>query len=94
MLTINFSEISNKEGIFVTGLAEFMVDSLNTLVKGLPDQVLANGGTIAVDRVSRCRTFHRKVIMIIRLGMMLDEGGCDDHILGFNLQGCLNKQEM
>lgn len=85
MLAVNFSEIGNEEGVFVTRLAEFVVDCLDTLVKGLTNQMFANRGAVAVEGFGDGMIFHREVIMIEGLGMMLDEGGCNDHILGSDL---------
>lgn len=53
MLAIDVTEIGNEEGVFVTGLAQFMVDGLDTAVESLANHLLGNGGAIVVDIVSK-----------------------------------------
>lgn len=57
MLAIDVTKISNEEGVFVTGLAEFMVDGLNTAVEGLANHLLGNDGAIVVSILRKRSTF-------------------------------------
>lgn len=53
MLAIDVTEVSDEEGVFVTGLAHFMVDGLHTAVEGVANHLLGNGGAIVVDIVRK-----------------------------------------
>lgn len=61
-----------------------MVDGLNSLVEGLTDEMLGNGRAILRESIGSGELLHLKMIGIIikRLGIMLEDGSCDDHILG------------
>ncbi len=50
MLTVHVAKISYEEGILIAGLAELVVDSLDTTGEGVTNELLGNGGAIAGGR--------------------------------------------
>lgn len=51
VLAVDFAKISNKEGVFVAGIAHFVVDGLNALVKSFSNQLFCDSRAIMMGKI-------------------------------------------
>jgi hypothetical protein len=49
VLSINFPEISNEKGVFVAWFADFMIDTFNPLLQGIPNYSLRSIGAMVLQ---------------------------------------------
>lgn len=80
MLAVDLAKVGNEEGVFFAGFAHLMVDGLNTLVKGLADELLGVvGHSILQGRVQdgflQCKV---RVIDIVDIGV--EDCRCHNHV--------------
>jgi hypothetical protein len=93
MLAINLAQVGHEEGVFLAGLAEVLVNALNSLTEGIANQLPRQQFVVIAVAVESIvlRLFEERarnllgingiIDILWRWSQWVDERDCHDHIL-------------
>jgi hypothetical protein len=80
MLAVNLTEVCDKEGVFLAGVAELMVDGAHALAEGLADQLLRIESNIVLKSTQILGFLLYNMIMDDILDVIVEDSCCHNHI--------------
>lgn len=82
VLAVNLAKVCDKEGVFLAGVAELMVDGAHALAEGLADQLLRIESNIVLKSTQILGFLLYNMIMDDILDVIVEDSRCHNHIPG------------
>lgn len=80
VLAVNLTKVCDKEGVFLAGVAELMVDGAHALAEGLADQLLRIESNIVLKSTQILGFLLYNMVMDDILDVIVEDGCCHNHI--------------